>query len=62
MRTPLGRPLIAAAVLTLIGAVARADAPPASQEPAKLHALFDQEWQWTLKEYPEFATGVGDNR
>ena len=39
-----------------------ADAPPASPEAAKLHALFDQEWQWTLREYPEFATGVGDNR
>jgi uncharacterized protein (DUF885 family) len=62
MRTAFRRPLIAAAVLTLIGAVARADAPPASKEPAKLHALFDQEWQWILKEYPEFATGVGDNR
>ena len=29
---------------------------------AKLHALFDREWDWTLREYPEFSTGVGENR
>ena len=36
--------------------------PRPTRDAAKLHALFDQEWQWTLREYPEFATGVGDNR
>jgi uncharacterized protein (DUF885 family) len=40
---------------------ARAD-PPANPEAAKLHALFDEEWEWTLREFPEFATNVGDNR
>ena len=39
-----------------------ADPPAANADAAKLHALFDDEWQWTLREYPEFATGVGDNR
>jgi hypothetical protein len=31
-------------------------------ETAKLHALFDQDWQWSLKEFPEFATLIGDPR
>jgi hypothetical protein len=35
---------------------------PAVQEATRLHALFEDEWQWTLREYPEFATRVGDPR
>jgi uncharacterized protein (DUF885 family) len=35
---------------------------PAVQEAKKLHSLFDEEWQWTLREHPEFATSVGDPR
>ncbi len=31
-------------------------------ETKKLHALFDDEWQWTLRESPEFATRIGDPR
>jgi uncharacterized protein (DUF885 family) len=31
-------------------------------ETKKLHALFDDEWQWTLREYPELATSIGDPR
>src|SRR5262245_24105722 len=27
-----------------------------------LHQLFDEEWQWRLKEHPAFATSVGDPR
>jgi len=54
--------LFSACVLPLPCVPARADAPAANAEAAKLHALFDQEWQWMLREYPEFATGVGDNR
>jgi uncharacterized protein (DUF885 family) len=41
---------------------ASAEPPAAGEEAAKLHALFEQEWQWTLREYPEIATAVGDNR
>jgi uncharacterized protein (DUF885 family) len=41
----------------------RADVVSAIQnETKKLHALFDEEWQWTLREYPEFATRIGDPR
>ena len=29
-------------------------------ETKKLHTLFDDEWQWTLREDPEFATRIGD--
>jgi uncharacterized protein (DUF885 family) len=31
-------------------------------ETKKLHALFDDEWQWTLRNLPEFATSIGDPR
>jgi hypothetical protein len=61
MRNDFGRimlaPLLAAALVPLFGPLAHADEPA-----AKLRALFGDEWQWTLREYPEFATGVGDNR
>ncbi len=36
--------------------------PATPEQAAKLHALFEDEWQWTLREYPEFATRVGDPR
>src|SRR5918999_6530309 len=28
----------------------------------KLHALFEEDWQWVLRQYPESATWLGDNR
>jgi len=28
----------------------------------KIHQLFDEDWQWALREYPESATLLGDNR
>jgi uncharacterized protein (DUF885 family) len=28
----------------------------------QLHALFDEQWQYELREHPEFATAIGDNR
>jgi uncharacterized protein (DUF885 family) len=35
----------------------------ASNDTAKrLHALFDEDWQWVLQQYPESATMLGDNR
>lgn len=42
-----------------------AKAPAAATEPppnAQLSALFDREFQWSLKEFPEYATFVGDDR
>ena len=29
---------------------------------SKLRALFDEDWQWLLQQYPESATHLGDNR
>lgn len=29
---------------------------------ARLHAIFDAEWQWTLREEPTFASHLGDRR
>jgi uncharacterized protein (DUF885 family) len=54
--------LFSASLVPLLAESARGDTPAANADAAKLHTLFDQEWQWTLREYPEFATGVGDNR
>ena len=63
--TVMARQMIVALIylsllLALVGP-ACADSP-ADQEAKKLHAIFDGEWQWTLKEYPELATRVGDPR
>ena len=33
-----------------------------SKDESKLHALFDEDWQWNLEQYPESATLLGDNR
>ena len=45
-----------------LAGAAFADAPLANEEAVRLRRLFDDEWQWTLREYPELATRVGDNR
>jgi len=34
----------------------------AASASAQLQALFDQEWEWRLREFPELATYVGDHR
>jgi uncharacterized protein (DUF885 family) len=31
-------------------------------ETEKLHILFDREWEWNMESYPEWATGIGDDR
>ncbi|MGA7615667.1 MAG: DUF885 domain-containing protein [Thermoanaerobaculia bacterium] len=35
---------------------------PLKTETEQLHELFEREWEWTLREYPTFATFVGDRR
>jgi uncharacterized protein (DUF885 family) len=55
--------LIVTLALLAPAARGRAENPPApSDEAKKLHALFDAEWQWSLREYPESATAIGDPR
>jgi uncharacterized protein (DUF885 family) len=39
-----------------------ADANRAADAAAALHALFSEDWQYSLREDPLFATSVGDNR
>lgn len=39
----------------------RSDRAP-SDAARTLHALFEQEWEWRLREHPLFATSVGDHR
>ena len=57
------RVLLAATVqtLTLLSLTATAAEPDAQQTQA-LHALFDRQWEWSARTYPEFATYRGDNR
>ncbi len=58
-------PLSVAAGLILIisvmglAACKRTSPPDATKS---LHALFDREWEWRMKEYPLFATSIGDHR
>jgi uncharacterized protein (DUF885 family) len=48
--------ILAAASFALGQVVSSSDAAK------QLHALFDQDWQWGLQQYPEGATLLGDNR
>lgn len=43
-------------------AVASLNANAAEDAGAKLHALFDEEWEWTLRENPTYASYLGDPR
>ncbi|HEV7670363.1 MAG TPA: DUF885 domain-containing protein [Thermoanaerobaculia bacterium] len=52
------RPFLALYLLAALLAPLTARAADSNPE-AKLHDLFDREWEWRLKEDPEFATSVG---
>ncbi len=65
LRTAMARPMIVALIfVSLLLALARPACAetPAVREAKQLHELFDAEWQWSLREYPEFATAIGDPR
>jgi len=51
-------------VATWLAVCTAAGAQEADQSPAVVaaNAIFDEYWEWTLREYPEFATFVGDRR
>ncbi len=53
---------IQAGELVLAHAPNRVNLDSPSDAAKKLHALFDEEWQWTLQNNPEFATSIGDPR
>jgi uncharacterized protein (DUF885 family) len=59
MRHPLRSFL--ALLFTAMTAPVGAQAPP-SDAAARLHALFDREWEWELSESPLLASGLGDLR
>lgn len=40
-----------------LGDMAKGNAPTRA-----LHKLFDDEWEWTMREYPTFASNLGDRR
>lgn len=46
-------------ILTLVLAVSLT---AQTSESAKLHQIFEDDWEWNILEYPEFATYVGDPR
>ena len=58
------RRFIAMLTLTLLSlAPVLAQVLSSSADSSKtLHALFDEDWQWNLEQYPEAATLYGDNR
>ncbi|HYK41028.1 MAG TPA: DUF885 domain-containing protein [Thermoanaerobaculia bacterium] len=55
---------LSAAILLLLVVPSHraAAAPPASAARERLHALFDEAWEFELREDPLFASGVGDHR
>ena len=65
MRSPAKR-----LVLTLLAATLFMQAPPAAAQrrantgnpAAALGRLFDEEWEWTMREFPTFASNLGDRR
>ena len=54
--------LVVAVAVALHAAPARAADPPDPVQTARLHALFDAEWEADMRRYPEWATYVGDHR
>jgi uncharacterized protein (DUF885 family) len=49
-------------LLLFSAAAVLAQVAQSNDDARKLHALFDEDWQWGLKEFPEGATLLGDNR
>jgi len=49
-------------LVVLFGAFACMPVPAAVSDATRLHAIFDEYWEWQKRESPEFATFVGDDR
>jgi uncharacterized protein (DUF885 family) len=50
------------AFILLTASTVLAQVLSSSDAAKKLHALFEEDWQWSLQQYPESATFLGDNR
>lgn len=55
------KPVVAIALLLSIFAPVFAQVLSSSDAAKTLHQLFDEDWQWSLREFPEAATLMGDN-
>jgi uncharacterized protein (DUF885 family) len=55
-------PLFGAALLLLTILAFPLAAPAADDDAAQFHALLADQWEWQLREFPEGATAIGDNR
>lgn len=53
---------LCAIIVLLMPLATRAADPAAPGAVEQARALFERDWQWRLKHYPEFATGIGDHR
>jgi len=53
---------IAAALGSLPALQSQAQAPSGADAATQARALFDESWQWTMREFPEIATSIGDHR
>ena len=60
--TPISRSFAARLVAVLFGAFVCVPVLAAVGDATRLHAIFDEYWEWQKREFPEFATFVGDDR
>ena len=56
--------LVLSLALGLVSCAARNSPMSGASSPAavQVNALFEEYWEWVLREYPEFATSLGDHR
>src|SRR6185503_19490905 len=60
-RRSIVKPVVAIALLLSTFAPVFAQVLSSSDTAKALHQLFDEDWQWSLREFPEAATLMGDN-
>jgi uncharacterized protein (DUF885 family) len=49
-------------LIALVAPIVSGQVTPMNEESKKLHALFKEDWEWGLEQFPEAATFLGDNR
>ncbi|MDT7603667.1 MAG: hypothetical protein QOF61_1664, partial [Acidobacteriota bacterium] len=54
--------LCAAALFLMMGAPSPAQSPPPNAATKALHTLFEEEWEYAMRENPTFASSLGDRR
>ena len=61
-RTVVAAFAIVAALGSVHAAPVSAQAAPRDDATIRAHAMFDEYWEWVLREFPELATRLGDHR